>query len=217
MRGNYATEGEADQSAEKLIREVDSYHPIHHAYVGRPFPLAEANCYSASVQEVDIRSQTAKSMSTSIAKKKQEEGKRLQEVKNKRLELEKESARNAIEDREKDEEELLDDYTTLRVKRGHLRYKYCSMIDELHQLRKKIIKFDKEVVESDEDHPTFINLYSDKLLKAREEAGYNDNEESIKSTFLEFVLDKEHTLKVPTIDSDEVIPELPFEMEFGEI
>ena len=39
IRGNFATPIEASERAEFLIRNVDSYHQIYHAYVGRPFPI----------------------------------------------------------------------------------------------------------------------------------------------------------------------------------
>ena len=47
LRGNYSTQQEADQRAEFLIRNVDSYHQIYHTYVGRPFPMTASSKYSA--------------------------------------------------------------------------------------------------------------------------------------------------------------------------
>jgi hypothetical protein len=43
LRGNYASELEAKQRAEAIIRNVDSYHQIYHTYVGRPFPVTASS------------------------------------------------------------------------------------------------------------------------------------------------------------------------------
>ena len=43
LRGNYPNTEEAEQRAEFLIRNVDSYHQIYHTYVGRPFPITASS------------------------------------------------------------------------------------------------------------------------------------------------------------------------------
>src|SRR3989344_5321587 len=66
LRGNYDTEIEAQQRAEFLIKHVDSYHPIFHTYVGRPFPITNDPRYVKETDEIDIRSETTKSISNSV-------------------------------------------------------------------------------------------------------------------------------------------------------
>ena len=73
LRGNFATEMEASQKAEELIRNVDSYHNIFHVYTGRPFPITVSSDYSAIVDEVDIRKDMTKTISTSIKDKRDSE------------------------------------------------------------------------------------------------------------------------------------------------
>ena len=58
VRGVYATEDEANERAEFLIRNVDSYHEIFHAYVGRPFPITTSEMYSDEIKQIDIRKKT---------------------------------------------------------------------------------------------------------------------------------------------------------------
>ena len=55
LRGNYASQLEAKQRAEEIIRNIDSYHQIYHTYVGRPFPITASSKYSAETDEIDIR------------------------------------------------------------------------------------------------------------------------------------------------------------------
>ena len=49
VRGSYLTEHEANDRAEYLVKNVDSYHPIYHARVGQPFPLTESSDFSISL------------------------------------------------------------------------------------------------------------------------------------------------------------------------
>ena len=64
LRGNFASEIEANQRAEHLIRNVDSYHQIYHTYVGRPFPITSSSKYSADTTEIDIRKEAAGAISS---------------------------------------------------------------------------------------------------------------------------------------------------------
>jgi len=66
VRGVYASPIEAEQRAEFLIRNVDSYHHLYHLYVGRPFPITSSSKYSAETKEIDIRKETTKVISENI-------------------------------------------------------------------------------------------------------------------------------------------------------
>ncbi len=54
VRGVYATEEEANERAEFIIRNVDSYHEIFHCKVGRPFPITDSNEFANTVKSIDI-------------------------------------------------------------------------------------------------------------------------------------------------------------------
>ena len=58
VRGVYATDEEANERAEFIIRNIDSYHEIFHANVGRPFPVTERNDFANTVKSIDIRKKT---------------------------------------------------------------------------------------------------------------------------------------------------------------
>ena len=55
IRGSHPTVEEANERAEDLIRNVDSYHKIYYTYTGRPFPCTTSSKYSREATEVDIR------------------------------------------------------------------------------------------------------------------------------------------------------------------
>ena len=55
VRGVYASIDEADDRAEFLVRNVDSYQNILTTYVGRPFPLVQTGeKYGAELKEIDV-------------------------------------------------------------------------------------------------------------------------------------------------------------------
>ena len=73
VRGVYATEEEANERAEFLIRNVDSYHEVYHAYVGRPFPVTTSEGFANEVKKIDIRQKTTDVISEDILNKKKAE------------------------------------------------------------------------------------------------------------------------------------------------
>ena len=81
LRGNFASEIEATQRAEFLIRNVDSYHQVYHTYVGRPFPITTSSKYSAETDEIDIRKETTKSVSHNIKEKRSTDDQQIKEIK----------------------------------------------------------------------------------------------------------------------------------------
>ena len=46
VRGVYGSEEEANERAEFIIRNVDSYHEVYHAFVGRPFPVTNSDGFA---------------------------------------------------------------------------------------------------------------------------------------------------------------------------
>jgi hypothetical protein len=80
IRGCFSTDIEANQRAEFIIRNVDSYHPIYHGFVGRPFPITASSDYSAEVNEIDIKKQMTDSISADVKAKKLEEKKEIEHI-----------------------------------------------------------------------------------------------------------------------------------------
>lgn len=183
IRGNYASELEADQRAEFLIRNVDSYHKIFHCYVGRPFPLTESSDFSAETSEIDIRKQTAESVSANIKEKKQKEQRQVEEIKQREEELK--------ADVEKDEEDPYDNYITMKVKKAQLTWAWFEHQKKMEETKESILKVRKQLEQSDKEHPEFAEKYLEKYMEARKKAGLTESLENTKTSFMKYLLDDE--------------------------
>jgi hypothetical protein len=204
LRGNYATPMEADQRAEYLIRNADSYHQIYHTYVGRPFPLTLSSKYSAETKEVDIRRETTQAVSSAVKEKKDEEQKVMKEIKDKE-ELLLEESKKAKDDDGLGEIEVdpYENYITLSVKKAQLIWTFKEHLTKMSEVRELIIKTREELKNLDEEHPDFKDRYFDKYTQARKEAGLDTNTESTQDNFMKFMVEE---AKIPTIDTDEKLP-----------
>lgn len=197
LRGNYATEQEADQRAEFLIRNVDSYHQIYHTYVGRPFPMTASSKYSADTNEIDIRKEMTESISNDVKQKKQDDLKTVQEIKNREEEL--------IADTKKEEVDPYDEYITLRVKKAQLSWTYLEHVNKIKEIKDIIVRTRKEI-EKLEDKSDYKEKYYDKYMSARKESGFKDTPEEMETNFLKFLVED---AQLPGIDET-------FVMEVGE-
>jgi hypothetical protein len=181
LRGNYGTPIEANQRAEFLIRNVDSYHQIYHTYVGRPFPITCSSKYSAETDEIDIRKETTMAVSQNVKDKKAEEQKTVAEIKQ-REEALLESSKNEVSD-------PYEEYITLRVKSSQLQWTYLEHQKKLEEIKNIIIKTRKEIATLDNEYPDFQNNYYEKYMKARRDAGIKETDEESKNNFMKFLVE----------------------------
>ena len=179
IRGNYPTDREASERAEFLIRNVDSYHQIYHAYVGRPFPLTTSSDYSGETREIDIRKSMTESVSASIKSKKNDERKQIQEIEEREEQLLKESKR--------EEEDPLEHYTTLRVKKAQVTWTYLETLKKVEQMKQTIIKTREEIEKMEKENDTYAKEYFKKYCDARESAGLSNSEN--QDTFMKFLVE----------------------------
>jgi len=198
LRGNYATEQEAEQRAEFLIRNVDSYHQIYHTYVGRPFPMTASSKYSADTNEIDIRKEMTESISNDVKQKKQDDLKTIQEIKNREEEL--------LADTKKEEVDPYDEYITLRVKKAQLSWTYLEHVNKMKEIKDIIVRTRKEIEKLEEDSSDYKEKYYDKYMNARKESGFKDTPEEMETNFLKFLVED---AQLPGIDET-------FVMEVGE-
>lgn len=181
LRGNYATPIEANQRAEYIIRNIDSYHQIYHTYVGRPFPITASSKYSAETEEIDIRKQMTESISQNIKDKKGEEQRIASEIKEREEKLLEESKRSEVDP--------YDEYITLRVKKAQLSWTYLEHQKKMAEVKDVIIKTRALIEEMDKDYPEFDKTYYDKYMKAREEAGIKHNEKEALDSFIKYLVE----------------------------
>jgi len=181
IRGNYATELEASQRAEFLIRNVDSYHPVFHTYVGRPFPITTSSKYSAETDEIDIKKEATKAISTSIKDKKDEEMKTIAEIKEKEEKLIAESKREEVDP--------YDEYITQRVKLAQLQWTYLEHKRKMAEVKEVIIKTREVVKNMNEEYPQYKDTYYEKYMNARKEAGIKEDESDRQANFIKFMVE----------------------------
>lgn len=201
IRGNYQTPMEAEQRAEFLIRNVDSYHKIYHAYVGRPFPVTNSSSYSAETSEIDIRKETTKAVTSSVKDKRDEEQRIVQEIKEREEKLLAESKRAREDDGvgEVPETDPYDQYITLAVKKAQLSWTFLEHQKKLREVRDIIIKTRQELSELDAKHPDFREKYFEKYISARREAGLDENIRDTQDNFIKYMVED---AELPGIDND---------------
>ena len=180
LRGNFATEIEANERAEYIIRNVDSYHQIYHSYVGRPFPLTNNPKFVAEVSEVDIRKNTTESISNNIKNKKDEEQRVADEIKEREKML-------LSDTTDKDGDDPYELYTTLKVKKAQITWTYLETKKKLEEMKDIIIKTRNEIEELDKQNDDYKKKYFDKYMQARRESGLSDKQN--EDNFIKFMVE----------------------------
>lgn len=182
LRGNYPTEHEANERAEFLVRSVDSYHQIYHAYVGRPFPCTVSSNYSDDTSEIDLRKQMTESVSHSIKSKKKTEQQQISEIEQRERELIEESKREEGED-------PAERYTTLKVKKAQLAWTYLETQKKMEEMKTSIIKTREQIAELDSESDEYSKIYFKKYCDARSDSGLDNSIN--QDTFMKFLVEDE--------------------------
>lgn len=181
LRGNYATLLEADDRAEFLIRNHDSYNQISTCYVGRPFPLTESRKFSDDINEVDLNKEAAESMSSAIRRQQKKDSRDLKEIKD-REKLLKEDVKK------KPGDDPFEDYITTRVKRAQLVWNYKEHQKKMTEVKELIINCRKKIVDLDAEHPEFDGNYFEKYRLARVESGLDETTEQSEQNFMKYLV-----------------------------
>lgn len=179
IRGNYPTDKEASERAEYLIRNVDSYHQMYHAYVGRPFPCTTSSEFSGIVDKIDIRKDMTESVSASIKDKKKTESQQIREIEDREKELLSESKR--------EDKDPIEFYTTLRVKKAQITWTYLETQKKMDEMKDIIIKTRKQIAEMEEKDSSYKENYYQKYLDARSQSGLDNSVN--QDTFMKFLVE----------------------------
>lgn len=193
LRGNFATEIEAEQKAEQLIRDVDSVHTIFHTYVGRPFPITVSENFAEHTSEVDLNKETTDAISNTLKDKKNDEKKKAQEIQDREDEL--------LEDVSGKKDPVLveqDEYITLKVKKAQLTWTYLEHISKLKEIKDIIVKTRYMVEEADVANPSLISLFYDKYKAARIKSGLKCDDKEMSSGFTRYLVED---VQLPGIDT----------------
>lgn len=168
FRGSFATQQEADERAEFLVRNVDSFNDVYTSYCGRPFPLTHNKAFVKETSEIDVKKQISDIVSKDIKTKVAEERRIKDELKEKEKKLLEENDKviNNVPV-ETDEER----YTVLQVKRANLVHVYVETKQKLEKIKESILKCRSEIEQFDETHPEIKDTYIEKYNQARELSG----------------------------------------------
>jgi hypothetical protein len=191
LRGNYANTEEASEQAERLIRNVDSYHQIYHTFVGRPFPLTVSSDYSKEVSRIELRKETASAIEEDVRSKREKEQKEIEEIK--------EREKTLLEDVKKTEENRDDHYTTLRVKKAQLTWTYAETEKKMVQMCGLIAKARHEIEELDKVYPELKDVYYQKYMDARRQAGFTSEKATNDQSFMKYLVED---IKLPSVEAE---------------
>ena len=162
VRGVYGTEDEANERAEYLIRNVDSYHKIFHAWVGRPFPILEGSDYSEEINRVDLRRKTNEITSNHVKKERDYEKKEFEELA--------ERERALIEDVNK-KPDPYETYIECQVKKANLTHMFMETRKKMEAMKKTILECRDIITESETEHSEYRDQYKEAYFKKRDEVG----------------------------------------------
>ena len=182
IRGSYDNPMELEQREDMLIRTVDSYHKIYRTFVGKPFPITVDPKYSQEVKEIDIRKKTTEVISQSIKEQKSNEQSEIREIKEREEKLKEDTNKEA------DDVDPMELYTTLVVKRAQLSWNYQEQLKKLDEVRDIIIKTRAQIKEMDEKDTCYRQSVYDKYMKARRESGLADDDNSFIKYICEDIL-----------------------------
>lgn len=181
MRGNYATQQEASERAEYLIRNVDSYHQIFHAYVGRPFPITIDPKYCAKTEEINIRQKATETISEDVKAKRDKEKEDISAIKQREKALLEQTKENFQVD-------PYEEYTVLRVKKAQLIWTYDKTFKQLEEMKKNIIATREKIKEHEQTNPNFAKDYFDRYMQARRDAGIPDDQNT-EENFIKYMVE----------------------------
>lgn len=180
VRGVFASEQEANDRAEYIIKNVDSYNEIFHTHVGRPFPITTSDIYSNEIQTIDIKQKTTDVICNDILSKKKNEKQEIEQMKEREKTLLEES-KKAQEDSPLDE---FEQYITQQVKRAQLIWTYKETFTKIKQMKESILKSSSIIKDMEEENPDFLTKYKDRYYQARKEANLKDEDEN---SFLKYL------------------------------
>jgi hypothetical protein len=185
LRGNYATEEDAQIAADRIIRDVDSFNNIYHVRVGQSFPLSTENKFTQSFDEVDVKVDRIEREREIIQRKKEAEDIKI--IKSREQKLLKEN-QEILEN--KYEQDPLDVYIMLKVKRAQLLWTYKETEKKLkNEVRPAFYRTVEDIKEMDLKYPEFADQYYQRYMDARSENGIQDPKSH--ESFLKYLMEDE--------------------------
>lgn len=165
IRGSFGNVDEADEHAQNLIRNFDSYSAIDFVPVGKDFPLMKDNAaYVTETREVDLRNVIDKTTKDFVEKKRQEEKKEIDEIQERQKKLS-EAPSNP------ENPDDIEYYIQLRVKKATALMRQEEATKVMGQCKKINEKTNSILTDIEEKHPEFAEEYLEKYQTALKESG----------------------------------------------
>ena len=98
-----------------------------------------------------------------------------------------------------------DEYITLSVKKAQLSWTFLEHLKKLKEVREIILKTRVSLSNMDEDYPEFKDKYFEKYMDARKKSGLDEKVRDAQDNFMKYMVED---VSIPTIDTDETLPEL---------
>ena len=182
IRGVSDSAMELEQREEFLIRNVDSYHKIQRPWVGRPFPITIREGLATETKEIDIRKKTTEVISQDIKKQRMDDQKEIRDIEDRAEKLREDTGK------EVGEEDPMELYTTLTVKKAQLTWTYLEHKKKLEEIKGIIIKTRKEIKDMDAENSKYREDVYNKYMKAREESNLPKDDNSFVKYLVEDVI-----------------------------
>jgi len=164
IRGIFSNVEEADEWANNLIRNYDSYAEIDFVPVGREFPvMADNMVYVRETKEVDVRKILDKTTKEYLDKKREQEKQQIDEIKKRQKELQ--------ELPQEEDKDSIDYYIKLRVKRATALMRKDEARNVMTQCNHVIDASGVELNEVEETHPEYAKEYLEQYETALKETG----------------------------------------------
>ena len=165
-RGVFATQREANERAEFLFRNVDTYHKVFHCQVGRPFPITFNEYFFEEKSETDLKNKVKEVEGEFLKMSREEEEAVLKGLKD-RIATIKEEAINPKPPSKTEE------YVTLHVKRATLFNHIESLKAAMAQYQTAHDSLCENIRKYDEEYPEMKSSYMDEYMKEIETVSLN--------------------------------------------
>lgn len=185
IRGVFETDIEAESRSRELIKYFDSYNKIYFAPMFRPFPVTCESTYSGDISEVEMKKGITNSVSEDVKQKKLDEEKEVKEMHDRQKKLMEESKRaeegSAVID-------PFEEYIQNQVKRSNLIWTYKEHQQKMEDIKSVLTSTRKLLEDMDKEYPDFNEKYYDKYMDARKQAGFVENPDRDKLSFMHYLL-----------------------------
>jgi hypothetical protein len=163
-RGVFPTQREANERAEYIFRNVDTYHKIFHCQVGRPFPVTFDETYFEEKEEIELKKKVSEEESAFLKMSREEE----------------EAVMNGLKDRMKTIKEEMEhpkppsdiqEYITLQVKRASLQAHIQSLQKAMSQYQESCDMLVEHLHDFDKKDTSLKEQYVKEYLTEAEKVG----------------------------------------------